>query len=205
MMLSPPHIQNVLEDFHIVLASGSPRRKQLLREAGCSIAIKISHAAELEGDFQTLAQTAVTNAEIKGRAVVEVLSDADRVAGKRNFLLAADTMVGLGTRAYGKPQDLAEAKQFLRELAQQPHLVITGVYLYDMDANQAFAFHDTTTVTIKAMDDAALDELFTRMDPLDKAGAYGYQQAPDIVTHLEGSETNVIGLPMEALIQRLTS
>lgn len=194
-----------LKDIHIILASGSPRRRQLLGETGCSIAVKVSNAPELEGDFATLAETAVANAQIKGRAVVKTLQASDRKPGKRNLLLAADTMVGMGTRAYGKPRDLEEAKHFLRDLAQEPHLVITGVYLYDLDQASESTLFDTTQVTLKAMDDQQLDELFTRMDPLDKAGAYGYQQAPDIVTQMQGSETNVIGLPMEKLIAHLTS
>jgi septum formation protein len=194
---------NPLAPFHIILASGSPRRRQLLGETGCSIAVKISNADELEGNFSTIAETAVTNAQVKGRAVRDRLTADDRVKEKRNVLLAADTMVGLGHRTYGKPVDLDQAKQFLRELAQQPHKVITGVYLYDLDNKKEFSFFDTTTVTLKAMDNTQLDDLFTRMNPLDKAGAYGYQQAPDIVTHMEGSETNVIGLPMEKLMAQL--
>lgn len=189
---------------HIILASGSPRRKQLLGETGCSISVKVSHVAELDGNFATLAETAVLNAQKKGRAVARSLTAEDRVSGKHNLLLAADTMVGMGTRAYGKPADLTQAKQFLCELAQQPHLVITAVYLYDLASQKERTFYDTTTVTLKKMSDTELDQLFTRMDPLDKAGAYGYQQAPDIVSQLVGSETNVIGLPMEKLISELT-
>ena len=196
----------------IILASSSPRRSMLLREAGYRFQVVPSAANELEATAEDVHDIVVENARIKGSAVLARLADqplAVRTPPTRNILLAADTLVVKGQRVYGKPRDLDEAESFLHELGGVPHEVLTGVFLYDLDHGRQRAFWDTTSVVLKKMDSAEIRRLFARVTPLDKAGGYGFQDAREIVAEMHGDETNVIGLPMirtkhhlEALLQQ---
>lgn len=188
---------------HIILASQSPRRAKLLQEAGYSIHIVPSAADELDATADTVQHIVTENACRKGRAVLQRLRQSQASIVEHAVLVAADTLVTMGGTVYSKPIDYDQAEQFLTELGGQPHQVLTGVYLYFFDMARDVSFFDTTHVTLKAMSSAEIRALFQRVDPLDKAGGYGFQDSAEIVARMEGSPSNVIGLPMEMLQARL--
>ncbi len=189
----------------ILLASGSPRRIKLLREGGYEVVDRITSGAEekLPGHHE-VEEVVVHNAALKGRDVADRLARAGRRFADGTVLLAADTLVVMGETVYPKPRDLAEAERFMNELGGRPHRVLTGVYLRVLDSGREHSFCETTHVTLKKLTREEMYAVWEVVDPLDKAGAYAYQDAPSIVAALEGSETNVIGLPMERLARELT-
>lgn len=146
----------------------------------------------------------VENARLKGQAVINHLLPEEIPATLPCVLIAADTLVVLGNKVFGKPNDLKEAKAMLTELALQPHLVLTGIYMKWLHKGYEYCGVTTTQVTLISMNDQELESLFKKSTPLDKAAGYGFQDAPEIVKHLEGSATNVIGLPMETVLHVLS-
>ena len=188
----------------ILLASGSPRRIKLLERAGYTVVDRRTSGAEevLPGHHE-VEEVVIHNARLKGEDVAAGVRAEGRRYPASTVLLAADTLVVMGERVYPKPRDLAEAERFMDELGGRPHRVMTGVYLLELESRRAHGFAETTRVTLKKLTRGELYEVWEQVDPLDKAGAYGYQDAPDIVEKLEGSETNVIGLPMERLAREL--
>jgi len=189
--------------FHILLASGSPRRADLLRQAGFKLSVHTSGVEEHVPTAQTVQKLVVENAVLKGH---DVLAGLDlSLFGDNTVLIAADTLVVRGEHVFGKPQTLAEAKQMLRDLALVPHEVLTGVYMKWIGKAKEYKGFTRTEVTLISMDDHQLDTLFKKSNPLDKAGGYGYQDAPEIVKQMNGSTTNVIGLPMETVQNILNS
>ena len=166
----------------LTLASGSPRRARILRSLGVDFVVAKSGADEVSfpGDPE---RTVRENALAKGRAVV-----AD------GPVLSADTIVWLDGRIYGKPRDLAEAKDFLRSLSGRTHSVFTGVAL-DGEARVV-----RTDVTFRELSDAQIGEYVARVRPTDRAGAYDIDESGDLlVAGISGSYENVMGLPTEPL------
>ncbi len=187
-------------DFFLILASQSPRRSALLKQAGYSFEVIPSRADELEAQFEDVAEIVVENALLKGREVVERLSSRK---GQSQVVIAADTLVAMEQKVYGKPQDLIQAKQFLAELGGKAHKVMTGVFLHHLATGEQRSFVEHSEVVLKSMSEKEMELLFQKSNPLDKAAGYGFQDSPDIVTRLSGSQTNVIGLPMERLALEL--
>lgn len=188
----------------ILLASGSPRRSKLLGQAGYTIVDIVTSGSEekLPGHHE-VEEVVVANAVLKGRDVAARLEAEGRQFEPGTVLLAADTLVVLGQRVYPKPADYAEAEQFMHELGGSEHRVLTGVYLRNLTTGQDHGFYDTTYVTLTVMDREMMYTVWETVNPLDKAGAYAYQDAPNIVENMRGSESNVIGLPMEKLAEEL--
>jgi len=180
----------------IILASQSPRRIMLLSKAGYDCEVVPSHADERDATHEDIHEIVTANAAIKGRDVARRTAELPTLPGRRRILVAADTLVVMGDRVYGKPSDLDEATRFLQELGGREHLVLTGVYLNDLDRGRETDFCETTRVTLKKMGAEAIRDLFDKVTPLDKAAGYGFQDAPEIVQSMVGSESNVIGLPM---------
>jgi septum formation protein len=182
----------------LILASGSPRRRELLLESGVSFEVIISSVNELDpGSAPHLTPTdlALTNARLKAEAVAQIHPG--------RWILGADTVVVLGDRILGKPSSLAQAREFLRELGGRTHRVITACLLQSPDGS-ADAFHDESSVTFLPLTDEIIDRYLGAVEVLDKAGAYALQEKGDwIVAHVAGSRSNIIGLPMEKLIDRL--
>ncbi len=181
----------------IVLASQSPRRIMLLSQAGYDCEVIPSQAEEREAYYYDVHKTVVENAILKGREVVRRAASLPPIPGRRRVLVAADTLVVMGEKVYGKPADMAQAEQYLTELGGKEHRVLTGVYLYDLDFNRETSFCETTRVVLQPMSRTEIHNLFDRVTPLDKAAGYGFQDAPEIIRAMHGSESNVIGLPME--------
>lgn len=195
--------QELAQRLFIVLASASPRRSTLLREAGFRFQVFPSQVTEIQAQGRDVECVVVENARIKGRDVLQPRSGEGFQPPRRSVLLAADTLVSMGAKVYGKPGNLEEAAGFLRELGGRPHRVLTGVFLHDYDKGRERTFSEITTVTLKRMSAAEIAALFRRVTPLDKAGGYGFQDAPEIVSSIVGSKTNVIGLPMRRLFKEL--
>lgn len=176
---------------NIVLASASPRRKLLLEEAGYSVRCEISGAEELEDDLMPPAALALENAARKARLVAALFP--------QETVLAADTVVALGGRFYGKPSDLADAFRMLSELSGQTHEVVTGVVLH-LPGGSLRQFSESSLVTFHPLGAEEIRAYLASIHPLDKAGAYAAQDDNGrIIRGIAGSVTNVIGLPMESL------
>ena len=176
----------------LILASASPRRAELLRELGLVFQVIASDAAEVEHAHLTPREICQLNACRKARAVAKKFPDA--------LVLGADTLVVLGTRLFGKPADLAEARRMLQALAGRQHQVVTGLCLVHLRAHRQKTFYDTTEVWFRNLDELQIGNYLQAVNPLDKAGAYALQeQGGLIVDKISGSRSNVIGLPLEKL------
>lgn len=177
----------------IVLASGSPRRRELLREAGVDFEVRSSPAEELHDPSMPLATLCEHNAELKARAVP--------VEGA--VVIGADTLVWIDGDPLGKPGDLDQARAMLRRLSGREHTVCTGVCLVRPDG-VAQCFHELTQVRFRDFDDEVITRYFEEANPLDKAGAYGIQERGELlIESIEGGFDNVMGLPVAALLARL--
>lgn len=180
----------------LILASASPRRKQLLGELGLTFDVLVADVTEHEDPATEPREMVTHNAALK----------ADWVAARHPeaFVLGADTTVFIDGRVLNKPADLVEARAMLKRLAGRTHTVFTGVALRRVSEGLRIDEGVTSEVTFKAFDDAVIDAYFEVVNPLDKAGAYGIQDGRElIVERWEGSFTNIMGLPMEATKQIL--
>lgn len=186
-----------LQKYEILLASNSPRRRELL--AGLDIEYRVTALPEVDESYP---------ATLSGEEIPLYISQekaaAYRSQMKENTLLiTADTIVWLDGRVYGKPHDLADAKAMLRTLSGKTHTVITGVTLTSMQKQISFAV--STEVDFAPLTDDEIDYYVDRYRPLDKAGAYGVQEWIGYigVTGLHGSYYNVMGLPIQRLYTEL--
>jgi septum formation protein len=180
----------------LVLASASPRRADLLRGAGLEFRVIPAEVREVHHEQLTAGELCQVNAYRKARLVAKRFPDA--------LVLAADTLVCLETELFGKPADLAEAQRMLERLQGRPHRVITGTCLVHLREHRQAVFTESTAVVFRRLDEADIQEYFRRVNPLDKAGAYAIQEKGDlIVERIEGSYSNVVGLPMEWLLAEL--
>jgi septum formation protein len=173
----------------IVLASASPRRKQLLEEAGYDVTCVVSGAEEIEDHSFLPADLAMENAARKARLVAGNSPD--------HIVIAADTVVWRNGRFFGKPSDREDAFRMLKELAGQTHEVVTGVVVY-FPGGEITTFAESSLVTFHALADDEIRCYLDSIHPLDKAGAYAAQgDNGRIIKKIDGSVTNVIGLPVE--------
>ena len=174
----------------LILASGSPRRKKLLSSLLKNFKIITSEVEELQSHQDGPVQLVIENARIKTSAVAK--------SHPSKWVLGADTLVALGERVLGKPKDLREAKSMLLQLSGKTHHVHTGVSFINISRDVFITESVSTLVTFKKLVSSNIDLYFTKLNPLDKAGAYGIQSYPEmIVDSFEGSLSNVIGLPLE--------
>ena len=183
--------------FRLVLASSSPRRRQLLAEAGYDLVVAMPAIAEPAGALRGLtpSQRAESLAYFKARAVAGEHPD--------DLVLGADTVVAVGDRVLGKPADRAEAEEMLRTLSGTRHTVITGMVLL-WPAGRRLIASATTYVTMRKMSEQEIRQYLDSAEWIGKAGAYAIQETADrFVESVEGSFTNVVGLPMELLERML--
>jgi septum formation protein len=181
----------------VILASASPRRAQLLRELGLEFKVVPSQAAEIHCEQLTALEVSQVNACRKARSVANTHPDA--------LVLGADTLVFLETALYGKPPDLEAAHRMLEELQGRAHHVVTAVCLLHLAARRQRVFAETTAVTFRPLDALGIRRYLAKVNPLDKAGAYGIQEEGRlIIEKISGSYSNVVGLPVERLEQELT-
>ena len=180
----------------LILASASPRRSLLLRELVPDFQIITENTAEIQPDHLSPAEICQVNAHRKAAAIAK--------SHPQKIVLAADTLVFLGSKVYGKPRSMEEALQTLQELQGRAHTVITGVCLMRPHPHPPDIFAEITTVRFKSLTDEAIRRYHQLVNPLDKAGAYGIQEHGDQIIHsIEGSYSNVVGLPLERLRPKL--
>lgn len=181
----------------IVLASGSPRRRDLLVRAGLEFDVVVSPAEEIHDPTLPPDRLCEGNATLKAAAVARMHPHAT--------VIGADTLVFIDAEVLGKPADLAEARAMLRRLSGRMHTVCTGVCVI-RPGGGVRAFHELSEVVFRVLDDAAIDAYFRLVDPLDKAGAYGIQvHGERIVAEIRGSFENVMGLPVARLMEELAA
>ena len=179
----------------IVLASASPRRRDLLARAGVTFEVVVSPAEEIHDASMTPEVLCEWNATLKAVAVAAVRPDAT--------VIGSDTLVFIDGEPLGKPTDLDEAYQMLRRLAGRTHRVCTGVCMIFAGGARK-VFHATSEVTFRTLDDDAIRDYFTLVNPLDKAGAYGIQEHGERIIHsIRGSIDNVMGLPVSQVVAAL--
>jgi septum formation protein len=176
----------------LILASGSPRRADLLTKAGYHFRVVTSPVTELIADFLTPCELTLFNARRKAFAVAPRHPEA--------VVLAADTIVALGTKTFGKPRDLEEARSFLEQLSGRTHSVVTGAAIVLYSQSRLCYEVAQSNVTFRELASPEIEAYLNRINPLDKAGAYAAQtDANSIIENIAGSFTNVVGLPMEKI------
>lgn len=189
-------LKDKLNTINIILASGSPRRQQFFKEMDLHYTIRLKEIEEIYPEY--LQAEEITNflAELKANAFENELKEND-------VLVTSDTIVWLNGKALGKPKDYDDAFQMLQQLANQTHEVITSVCLKSMDKTEVF--HCVTKVTFANLSDEAIRYYLDNYQPFDKAGSYGIQDWIGLIgiSKIEGSYTNVVGLPTEMLFQKL--
>ncbi len=180
----------------LILASASPRRRELLDRVGLTHTVAPAVVTEHE-DPDSCPHAMVThNAQLKARAVARDFP--------ADLVLAADTTVALEEIVLNKPADLAEARAMLKRLSGRTHTVYTGVCLKIAAENFEETHVITCGVTFRALDDATITRYFEIVNPLDKAGAYGIQAGKDlIIARHDEPLSNIMGLPVEFVRARL--
>jgi septum formation protein len=174
----------------LLLASNSPRRRQLLTDAGFEfVAIAPDVSEKFDADL-TLRELTIFNA--MGKAI----SIARAHPGK--VVLGADTLVALDDRIIGKPRDVDEAVAILRRLSGRAHEVCSAGFVCHLTSARSTSFYEISRVCFRPLSDSAIRAYLDKVNPLDKAGSYAAQgHGGEIIERIEGSYTNVIGLPME--------
>jgi len=180
----------------LILASASPRRKELLGRLGVRFDVYPVEIAEDAGSSK--------DPQIVALRLARAKAEAARLTGGQASILAADTVVALGGRIFGKPADAGEAREMLRTLRGRTHEVVSAVVVVPLGRRSAIARHPLTRVTMREYGDDEIEASIAHGYPMDKAGAYGIQD--DLlrpVERYEGCYCNVIGLSLWAAIEAL--
>jgi septum formation protein len=173
----------------LILASASPRRNSLLREAGYSFDVIPGDVDEENVPPGMLpSELALHLATLKARAVATQQPDC--------VVLAADTVVAFGDMILGKPRHADHARQMLRLLSGTTHVVITGVCVMHLERNISTSMRVMSAVHMRAMTDAEIERYVASNQWQGKAGGYGIQDDDPFVTRMAGCHTNIVGLPM---------
>jgi septum formation protein len=181
----------------IVLASKSPRRAQLLRDAGFNFRI---HQMDVNEDFSSdmpVAEVAAYLADKKATAAdLDIMNDNE-------ILLTADSVVVINNQILNKPESKEEAYEMLQLLSDKTHIVYTGVCLRNMDKKVVFS--NQTNVTFGTLSDHEINYYIDQYNPMDKAGSYGIQEWIGFckIRKIEGEYANVMGLPVYAIYEEL--
>lgn len=186
-----------LSKYNIYLASGSPRRRELLAMLGVDFTrADLVEVDEIVPDGLDAAEVPLYLANLKAEAY-------RGIAGAKDLYITADTVVIVDGRIIGKPHDEADARAMLRLLAGRKHTVVTGVCVFTPDRTENFSV--SSEVEFSELSDSEIDYYVSTFRPLDKAGAYGIQEwiGAAAVRGIDGSFYNVMGLPVNALYQVL--
>lgn len=186
-------------NYHFILASGSPRRKELLGLLDLNFKVDTSHSVDETIPDNVIKSPDDIPAYLSGIKAAPYLNDLSL----NEVLITADTVVICEGKVLGKPQDENAAKAMLRLLADNTHKVITGVTIATIDS--IFTFSETTEVEFAPLTDDEIDYYVAKYKPLDKAGAYGIQEwiGAAAVKSMQGSYYNVMGLPVNRLYREL--
>lgn len=173
-----------------ILASASPRRKELLERIGARFDIIPAQVEEFEEGHADPEAMVRENAALKAEWVARRHPD--------RFILGSDTTVHLDRKVLVKPADLEEAKRMLARLSGRTHVVYTGVSLQCQNRGIEETFGVRSEVTFKSFDEETIDRYLEIVNPLDKAGAYGIQEGTGlIIDSFQGSHSNIMGLPID--------
>ncbi len=191
-------LREKLKDYKIILASGSPRRQQFFKELDLDFEIKIKEVEEIYPD--TLQGVEITNylAKLKSAAF-------DNDIQPNEIIVTSDTIVWLDNKALGKPKDKQDAFLMLQSMAGKTHEVITSVCFKTI--NKIDILNSVTRVTFNPISDAEILFYIDKYQPFDKAGAYGIQEWIGLmaIAKIEGSYTNVVGLPTDLVYRYLSN
>lgn len=180
----------------IILASSSPRRKALLEETGLSFDICPADIDEDIRQGESPLEHTLRLAEEKAKEVAKKI--------KQGWTIGADTIVFIDNRILGKPSDTNEAREMLNLLSGRRHKVVTAFCILNASTGKKILKAVESAVKIKKLTDKEIDDYIKTGEPLDKAGAYAAQGIGSfMIENIEGSYTNVVGLPMEELKQAL--
>jgi len=180
----------------IVLASASPRRKQLLEQLGLRFEVEPSDYEEEIAPGSEPREMARKLSLGKARAAAQ--------KHRKALIIAADTLVVLGDRVFGKPHTNAEAREMLCALNGQAHSVVTGFTILDTETGKVLSRSVETKVHMRKLTLKEIDKYVRSKEPLDKAGGYAIQgRGAVLVERIEGDYSNVVGLPLSALTDAL--
>lgn len=190
-----------IKQYRVVLASGSPRRRELLADMGVDFVVDVPEDVDESFD------DAIAAVDVAAELACRKANAYRRRRGIDEYtvVIAADTVVISGNRVLGKPADESEARQMLKELSGKTHQVITGVSV--ATKNSVDTRKQVTEVTFADLSENEIDYYIARYQPMDKAGAYGIQEWIGCIgiTHISGDYYNVMGLPLRLLYEMLTS
>lgn len=189
-------LREKLRNYNIILASGSPRRQQFMRELDLNFEIRLSDVEEVYPDTLQGAEITDFLAKLKASALTDTLKEND-------ILITSDTIVWHENKALGKPKDQDDALQMLMSLSGKTHEVITSVCIKTIAGTDTF--NETTKVTFNTLTEDEVKYYLNNYKPYDKAGAYGIQEWIGLVAiaKVEGSYVNVVGLPVDKVYQHL--
>lgn len=191
-------LRDKLQNYNIILASGSPRRQQFFQDLNLNFEIRLKDVEEIYPE--ELKAGAITDflAELKAEAFDNELSDND-------ILITSDTLVWHENKALGKPKDYDDAFRMIQSLSGKTHEVITSVCIKTNSKKDIF--HEVTQVTFNQLSDEEIAYYLDNYKPFDKAGAYGIQEWIGLVAiaNINGSYANVVGLPVDKVYQHLKS
>ncbi len=180
----------------LILASASPRRKRLLGEHGYEFRVVPADVTEIAPGHLSPGEITLANARAKSRAIAGAEPDA--------LVLGVDTLVAFEGEVLGKPADMKAALAMVKRLNGRTHDVYSGVWLRHARSGRERGFIDVTRVHFRTLSEAQLRAYLERIGPLDKAGGYAAQEdRGELIESIEGSFSNVVGLPMEALAEAL--
>ena len=188
-------LKQKLNNYNVILASGSPRRQQFFRDLDIDFSIQLKEIEEIYPE------------NLKGTAITDYLSnlksDAFSTLNDNDLLITSDTIVWLEGKALGKPEDAKDAFTMLRAMSGKKHEVITSVCLKSNSFQKIIS--DITIVTFKELSDDEIYYYIKNYKPFDKAGAYGIQEWIGFIgiDKIEGSYFNVVGLPVHKLYKEL--
>ena len=189
-------LRTLLQHHNVILASGSPRRQEFLRNLDIDFEIRLKEVEEIYPDH------------LQGAAITDFLAvlKADAFEGKlteSDILITSDTIVWHNNKALGKPKDADDAFRVLQSLSGTTHEVISSVCL--RSASRSVVFHEITKVSFAALPEDSIRYYIENYKPFDKAGAYGIQEWIGLtgITKIEGSYTNVVGLPVQRVYEEL--
>ena len=189
-------LRKKLKGYKVVLASGSPRRQQYMKDLDFDFEIRLKDVEEIYPDHLKGAQITDFLAELKASAFADSLSNDE-------ILITSDTIVWHHGKALGKPKDYDDAFAMIKSLSGDVHEVITSVCITNELRSETF--HEITKVTFNKLSDEEIKYYLDNYKPYDKAGAYGIQEWIGLVAiaKIEGSYANVVGLPVDRVYRHL--
>jgi septum formation protein len=180
----------------LLLASNSPRRHELLSEAGFEFETFAPDVPESFNSHLTLRELTALNATRKALVAARV--------NPGKVVLAADTLVAIDDRLLGKPKDFADAVAMLERLSGEVHEVCTSVFICNLARARSTSFSEISRVRFRRLNVTQIERYLAKVNPLDKAGAYAAQGfGSEIIEKIDGSFPNVVGLPMEKTVPAL--